>query len=246
MCTRQLQSSYLLNELLGEFVFLGFCSHQTLMLSQHNPGTTATLSCLITRHTTLVVGQSRPWRQCWFSCEIHLPEPRLARWLSLLPSAINHSALHPPHLHLWWSGATALSAALLLRNAASNRPNTHMRARTRTYSDVQSGIFEGLFTRMVWVSCWTRPFLSHDDKNTFVIFAIGLSPRTISMCSCCFLNNRILCISFKKKRIDETCLTDLDLEITKVNRFIQPRSMLKRLMRWELSHTCTVAHVHRW
>lgn len=96
MCMRQLQSSYLLNELLGEFVFLGFCSHQTLMLSQHNPGTTATLSCLITRHTTLVVGQSRPWRQCWFSCEIHLPEPRLARWLSLLPSAINHSALHPP------------------------------------------------------------------------------------------------------------------------------------------------------
>lgn len=40
MCMRRLQSSYLLNELLGEFVFLGFCSHQTLMFvptqSRHN------------------------------------------------------------------------------------------------------------------------------------------------------------------------------------------------------------------
>lgn len=153
----QLQSSYLLNELLGEFVFIGFCSHQTLMLSQHNPGTTATLSCLITRHTTWWldrvgrdVSVGSPVRS---TCQNHgWP----AGWASSPPLSITPLCIPPLAPLVKWGHCPFCRSA---SEECGEQPtqHTHARAHTHIFWCTEWNFWRP-FTRMVWVSCWMKVF----------------------------------------------------------------------------------------
>lgn len=82
---------------------------------------------------------------CWYSSE----DPP-AHWCVVRPSPLSHqSRCYPsPLLHLWWSGAAALSTTLHLRNSACDRPNTH----THTNGNIPPDP-----TEPVWMWWWRQP-----------------------------------------------------------------------------------------
>lgn len=211
------------------------------MLSKHNPGTTASLSCLIIRHTTWwldTVGRDvsvgPPVRS---TCQNHgWP----AGWASSPPLSITLLCIPPlAPLVKWGHCPFCRSASEECGEQATQ--HTHARAHTHIFWCTEWNFWRP-FTRIVWMSCWMKLFVawwqkyfcdlrnwfySTDNMNVFML-------KTV----------KILCISFKKGSMKHVWWTWIWKSLKLRDSFNHDRSC--KVSCNECCRMHALLHIHRW